>query len=132
MGRSPPITVSKVPHSSFLTLQTAPFLALLGHQALSDRSKTLLVSLLFLASPRTGCIEPVTQAGIAQAIGWSRSKTRRALDELAAAGIVDFDLPVGAGVNGSVTVLAYYDVLQPTRWLARQRAIGRTPGPADS
>lgn len=109
---------------SYLTALRDKWLALLCMGAVGDRAKLLLFWLVFSANPRTGRVEPVTVAEIARELSWSRTTVTRALDDLAGAGMVDVHLPTGASRDGHIEVVAYYDVLTPTRWLSRQRAIG--------
>lgn len=115
-----------VPPAEFLTPNSSKWRALLTYGAISDKAKVLMCWLVFSADVRDGIVRSVTQSAVAGEFGWSPQTVRRAFDELSAAGMVDASLPRGRHVGGSVRVLAYYDVMRPTKWLARQRAIGAT------
>jgi hypothetical protein len=113
-----------VPPADFLTPNSSKWRALLTHRGLSERAKVLMCWLIFAADVRSGTVADVTQTGLAGEFGWSPQTVRRVLDELIHAGMIAAHLPRGRHTGGSITVAAYYDVMKPTRWLSRQRAIG--------
>lgn len=113
-----------MPPAEFLTPSSSKWRALLTYQGISSNAKILLCWLVFSADVRDGAVRSVTQAEMAREFGWSPQTTRRSLDELVDAGMIVADLPRGRHRGGWIQILAYYDVMQPTRWLSRQRAIG--------
>lgn len=112
-----------VPQIRYITPDVSKWTALLEYRGLPNQAKVLLSWLVLQASPRTGAVE-TTIVNIAAALSWHRTTVTRALDQLVDAGMVEARFPPGRHAGGSVTVLAYYDVMAPTKWLNRQRAIG--------
>jgi len=113
-----------MPPGTFFMPLSGKVEALLETHLISDKAKVLMVWLLAHAEPRDGHVRDLTQAELASRLSWSRPSVAQALTSLHDAGMIAMDFPRGTR-SGWVQILAYYDVMQPTKWLSRQRAMGR-------
>lgn len=116
-----------MPPGNFLQPRTEKLQAMMETHLLSSAAKVLLVWLLTAADPRDGRVPSLTQQELAERLSWNRKTVGDAVAVLAAAGVIEAWFPRGAA--GWVRILAYHDIMQPSRWLARQRAIGRPVAP---
>lgn len=120
------VPLSQMTPPRFFQPVTSKLSALLETHLIPSNAKVLLIWLLAQAEPSDGVVRDLTQIGMAERMSWDRKTVSRALTDLYGAGMIALDFPPGSR-PGWVHILAYHDVMQPSKWLSRQRAIGNTP-----